>query len=1222
MLNLKNQKRHSRVLIATYMTFIFIVTCAVGSSVVHGQSCQPRGPISFTFRPEFLGDSMTVGVSLSPCETVALTETHNMGNDSNRGTNVKMTYLNGSGQVLHSEQFWGFLSGGNSFPTAAPWPFPWRGTVSANWTVASLKVESITPYGKGASNQAPEYEFTLTFGTRPGYNTAGDTFGTAANATLPSTYRGSFYDSTDTPPDPGQFFKVRLRCRQAMYVHGSATGSTQTGAIFRIEIYDANQSLVNSSWILLNADGTETFASSPFTNPNNTDADFYIRLKSTLWPIYDFTLNIDEYTGSNSSTNPRTVAPDATGTGGSVSSEEYRLPATVDSEILTPQLTELWAKVYWPTDFSGGPYPLAVFLHGNHATCGRSSNPRIDDNSNYTFTGTCPSAPFLGVAPFIDGVPPIGAARNNFTGWVGMRINVGARPIVVQALGRLFVPGTASSHDVKIIRVSDQAQIALGTVTKDPQVPFNAVSYVPITPVTLSANTQYFVVSQETSGQDFWYDSQVVPASTISSAAATLTGAVTSIDGTNWIISTIPARQTNGPVDFLYDFTDGSGYSVVPNHLGYEYLANQLASRGYIVTSINANRSITSGLPDHPDDPTHIFSRGRLVLKHLETLRTWNNGATAFVTGKTLGTLRNDSSGWYGMQISVGPQPITVHALGRLFAAGNTGTHTVKIVKASDNTEVANVSIPMSGGTTGTFKYENLASPVTLAANTSYYIASEETAAGDSWYDSNTSISWSVLATVNGRVSSADGTNWTTQGAAPPFVYGPLDFKFQVLSVNLTNKIDFSNVGLMGHSRGGQGVRAAYNLYRDPSIDSRGTNISWSSKIPGMSIKGIFEIAPTDNPLPTAPGGTGVRYLNADGTAWNVLLPMCDGDVFNLSGVRAFDRIMPFTGTYAGIAAENPAKQKSTFTVWGTNHNFFNTEWQRRDPFADPSQSACSGSDNNAIFPEPVTDGSGSAEQRTTASASLLAFFRANVGAGADSSFNRNLNPLYNLPPVVTSLTRTDRGFTVSPSSTITKIVFDFIDPALNPPYPDPPLGTSHDAVNTQFSYGVIGDHDYATNVLSDPEPTPPAQLLRVGHITWSGSSDCNTYFQANWKNPGSGDSISSYKTLDFRVTRRHSLQNPPETNFQIQLIKSDGTPTGAAVSLKKYLKLIGPVGVNLQINGQPETVLHPIFQTVRIPLTDFTGASLSSIRGVRFVFSDTPSGAISLANIRLSNVN
>src|SRR5204863_3527690 len=154
----------------------------------------------------------------------------------------------------------------------------------------------------------------------------------------------------------------------------------------------------------------------------------------------------------------------------------------------------------------------------------------------------------------------------------------------------------------------------------------------------------------------------------------------------------------------------------------------------------------------------------------------------------------------------------------------------------------------MTGGTNGTFKYVTLTTPVRLAANTSYYVVSQETKNKDSWYDSNTTVSSTPLANVNGRVTSSNGTSWDTSGAVPGNVYVPVDLRYQVLSVNLTGKIDFTNVGLMGHSRGGQGVLAAYNLYRTPSIDPRATpaDITWSSRIPGMNIKGIFEIAPTD----------------------------------------------------------------------------------------------------------------------------------------------------------------------------------------------------------------------------------------------------------------------------------------------------------------------------------------------------------------------------------------
>ncbi|MCI0366585.1 MAG: hypothetical protein L0219_22200, partial [Phycisphaerales bacterium] len=122
---------------------------------------------------------------------------------------------------------------------------------------------------------------------------------------------------------------------------------------------------------------------------------------------------------------------------------------------------------------------------------------------------------------------------------------------------------------------------------------------------------------------------------------------------------------------------------------------------------------------------------------------------------------------------------------------------------------------------------------------------------------------------------------------------------------DLAGRIDFSHVGLLGHSCGGEGMRAAYNLYQS---DPGGTN--WQSLIGPVSFEAIFEIGPVD--------GQTAFMFNALGTAWNVLLPMCDGDVFNLQGVRPFDRMLR-------AALESPQRQKSAFTVWGANHNFYNT---------------------------------------------------------------------------------------------------------------------------------------------------------------------------------------------------------------------------------------------------------------------------------------------------------
>ena len=467
-------------------------------------------------------------------------------------------------------------------------------------------------------------------------------------------------------------------------------------------------------------------------------------------------------------------------------------------------------------------------------------------------------------------------------------------------------------------------------------------------------------------------------------------------------------------VDYTLTGVCPDGYVVVPNHLGYGYLATRLASWGYIVVSINANRGITAGA-GVPGDNGLNLARGRLILRHLQRLSEWN---------------------------SIGGTPAS-------------------------------------------------------------------------------------------------------------------------LGVDLRGRLDFASVGLLGHSRGGEGVRAAYNLYRD-------SGSSWPTRITEpVNFQGIFEIGAVD--------GQTSRVLDADGTTWNQLLPMCDGDVSNLQGIRPFDRMFQ-------IFDENPT-QKSTYTVWGANHNYFNTEWQVSD------SAGCLFHD--ALFSFTM----GSAAQRQIGLVPVMAFFRGNVGPLADSSFNQNFNPLFTLPSVASDVTRVDRSFTPSANVSVTTVFEDFDQPTGINTY-----GVPNDANIVNIAHGVVPNHDVAQ---------------RAGAISWSTAAD-DVYFQTNWTSAGVGGNISGFQTLDFRVSRQHNpaLNPNPDTptDFSVRLALADGT-LSQPVQVSAYVDLRGPVGGAFAGN------FHPILQTVRIALTDFGGFDLSQVRGVRFTFEHTGTGAIFLANVRLSTV-
>ncbi|WP_055527908.1 hypothetical protein [Streptomyces graminilatus] len=116
-------------------------------------------------------------------------------------------------------------------------------------------------------------------------------------------------------------------------------------------------------------------------------------------------------------------------------------------------------------------------------------------------------------------------------------------------------------------------------------------------------------------------------------------------------------------------------------------------------------------------------------------------------------------------------------------------------------------------------------------------------------------------------------------------------------------KVDLSQVLLVGHSRGGEGVnRAAMDsLYPPPAAEDgyRGP-VRWK-------IRGTVLIGPTifgQNPVADVPSVT--------------LLPGCDGDVSDLEGENYVDGTR---GTGGGTALH------SAVYMVGANHNYFNSEW-------------------------------------------------------------------------------------------------------------------------------------------------------------------------------------------------------------------------------------------------------------------------------------------------------
>jgi hypothetical protein len=127
-------------------------------------------------------------------------------------------------------------------------------------------------------------------------------------------------------------------------------------------------------------------------------------------------------------------------------------------------------------------------------------------------------------------------------------------------------------------------------------------------------------------------------------------------------------------------------------------------------------------------------------------------GSTQWITAVTPGTPRNNFTGYVGLSLTVGPSSITINALGRYCLSGNTNSHTIYLSQNNGAT-LATTSITCPGNANA-FVYGCLTTPYVMAASTTYYLMTNETNGGDTWYDDNTSVTTTAVATDNYSIYS------------------------------------------------------------------------------------------------------------------------------------------------------------------------------------------------------------------------------------------------------------------------------------------------------------------------------------------------------------------------------------------------------------------------------------------------------------------------------------
>jgi len=152
---------------------------------------------------------------------------------------------------------------------------------------------------------------------------------------------------------------------------------------------------------------------------------------------------------------------------------------------------------------------------------------------------------------------PSAGLRNDFTALLGCRISIGAQALTVSDVGRWKTPGNALTHLVGlyvqstgILVPGGSAVVDLSGGTVDTYVYASLLS-----PITLAAFTDYYLVAGETNLGDQWYNDEAA------TSTADLTIVSSAYNAGSWV--ELSPGETYSAPNFLYTI-GGGGFIPTP----------------------------------------------------------------------------------------------------------------------------------------------------------------------------------------------------------------------------------------------------------------------------------------------------------------------------------------------------------------------------------------------------------------------------------------------------------------------------------------------------------------------------------------------------------------------------------------------------------------------------------------------------------------------------------
>ena len=391
----------------------------------------------------------------------------------------------------------------------------------------------------------------------------------------------------------------------------------------------------------------------------------------------------------------------------------------------------------------------------------------------------------------------------------------------------------------------------------------------------------------------------------------------------------------------------------------------------------------------------------------------------------------------------------------------------------------------------------------------------------------------------------------------------------------LMGKLDMSEIGIMGHSRGGEGVNQTV-LYNRAQPEPH-------------NITAVFSLAPTDYNTQT------VSQVN-----FVALAGYCDGDVEDLMGNFAYD-----TSRYA---VDNDPYPKFQLIPMGANHNYYNTVWTT-DSRPDDWTILDSDGDDPWCGENAAGNGRDTPElQQAQGLFFIASFFRYFIGHESDFAAYWN-----GQTPVPGGICPDGQGpcddrylLSVHAPAADRLVIDDTLDPAS--------LTTNNLGGSVWFdgfsSYGICqtnGRPGEGCDVA-----TPTFNIAEQLFMAWDTS--------ATYRSELLGLNATDYQVLSVRVGVSHGdADNESGQDFQVILEDRDGNRVEALASDYSDGLFYPPGRAFYDSNhGSQKTTLN----AVDIPLTAFEGVDFTNLNAVELAFDETPAGTVQITDLVMQRVD